>query len=487
MLFSSISFLYYFLPITLLLHFIVPAGKAHALRYKNLVLLIASFVFYFWGEPKFCLLMAISICIAYVSGRLLSYTTEKKPAFRKPVFLLSVTIILLFLFIFKYFDFFIQTINQVTGSAFSLLRLALPLGISFYTFQIISYQIDVYNGKISAERSLLDFAMYISFFPQLVAGPIVRYETLQSEVKRRTCTVTQIGVGCQRFLIGLSKKLILADAYGQLIKQLQAHGSICTGEAWLIAIAFTLQIYFDFSGYSDMAIGLGHMFGFHFPENFDYPYMSKSITEFWRRWHMTLGGFFRDYVYIPLGGNRVPFIRWTFNVFIVWGLSGFWHGAGFNFILWGLFYGLLLWFEKLALGKLLKKLPAFLQHGYVILLTVLGFVIFRAESLNELGGLLKSMFSIPLSPKSVYHEFTLYYLKSYLPLLLLGVFGCTSLPKKAWYYLYEKAFRDTHTRLTLFWQKAMALIELLIPFILLFLCTSYLISGSYQTFLYFRF
>lgn len=470
MLFSSISFLYYFLPITLLLHLMMPS---HTMKYKNLVLLFASFVFYFWGEPKFCILMALSICIAYVSGLLLSYTTEKKPAFKKPVFLLSVTIVLSFLFLFKYFDFFIQTINQVTGSAFSLLRLALPLGISFYTFQIISYQVDVYRGKISAERSLLDFAMYISFFPQLVAGPIVRYETLQSEVKNRTCAISQIGIGCQRFLIGLSKKLILADAYGQFIKQLQAHGSIGTWEAWLIAIAFTLQIYFDFSGYSDMAIGLGHMFGFHFPENFDYPYMSKSITEFWRRWHMTLGGFFRDYVYIPLGGNRVPFIRWTCNVFIVWGLSGFWHGAGFNFILWGLFYGLLLWLEKIALSKFLKKLPSFLQHGYVILLTILGFVIFRAENLNELGMLLKAMFTATPSSNSTYHEFTLYYLKSYLPLLLFGVLGCTSLPKKIWQTPASKKF--------------MTWMEMLFPFMLLFLCTSYLISGSYQTFLYFRF
>jgi len=468
MLFSSISFLYYFLPITLLLHLLMPN-----IKYKNLVLLFASFVFYFWGEPKFCILMALSICIAYVSGLLLSYTTEKKPAFKKPVFLLSVTIVLSFLFLFKYFDFFIQTINQVTGSTFSLIRLALPLGISFYTFQIISYQIDVYRGKISAERSLLDFAMYISFFPQLVAGPIVRYETLQSEVKSRTCAISQIGIGCRRFLIGLSKKLILADAYGQFIKQLQVHVSIGTWEAWLIAIAFTLQIYFDFSGYSDMAIGLGHMFGFHFPENFDYPYMSKSITEFWRRWHMTLGGFFRDYVYIPLGGNRVPFIRWTLNVFIVWGLSGFWHGAGFNFILWGLFYGLLLWLEKITLGKLLQKLPVALQHGYVILLTIFGFVIFRAESLSELGMLLKAMFPISLSYNGAFHEFTLYYLKSYLPLLLLGVLGCTSFPKKIWQALSSK--------------RIMIWIELLVPFILLFLCTSYLISGSYQTFLYFRF
>ena len=468
MLFSSISFLYYFLPITLLLHLLMPN-----IKYKNLVLLFASFVFYFWGEPKFCILMALSICIAYVSGLLLSYTTEKKPAFKKPVFLLSVTIVLSFLFLFKYFDFFIQTINQVTGSTFSLIRLALPLGISFYTFQIISYQIDVYRGKISAERSLLDFAMYISFFPQLVAGPIVRYESLQSEVKNRTCTITQIGIGCRRFLIGLSKKLILADAYGQFINQLQLQNSISTLEAWLIAIAFTLQIYFDFSGYSDMAIGLGHMFGFHFPENFDYPYMSKSITEFWRRWHMTLGGFFRDYVYIPLGGNRVPFIRWTLNVFIVWGLSGFWHGAGFNFILWGLFYGLLLWLEKITLGKLLQKLPVALQHGYVILLTIFGFVIFRAESLSELGMLLKAMFPISLSYNGAFHEFTLYYLKSYLPLLLLGVLGCTSFPKKIWQALSSK--------------RIMAWMEMFFPFMLLFLCTSYLISGSYQTFLYFRF
>jgi len=345
MLFSSISFLYFFLPITLLLHHL-PLNSKFRSKYKNVVLLIASFIFYFWGEPKFCILMAASILTAYFSGLLLMYTHSKKPAYKKPVFLLSMSIIISFLFLFKYVDFFIGIASHLANKQFPLLKLALPLGISFYTFQIASYLVDVYLGKIDAEKSLINFAMYISLFPQLIAGPIVRYSDLQNDVLNRTCTFAHIGKGCQRFLIGLCKKLLLADSYGHLISILENSG-IGTLEAWLIALAFTLQIYFDFSGYSDMAIGLGQMFGFHFPENFNYPYISRSITEFWRRWHITLGQFFRDYVYIPLGGNRVSFLRWTLNVFIVWGLSGFWHGAGFNFILWGLYYGLLLWLEKI--------------------------------------------------------------------------------------------------------------------------------------------
>lgn len=479
MLFPSITFLYYFLPVTFLLYYIAPVKKSASdgadcapMRCRNLVLLAASFLFYFWGEPKYCLLMAATILLTYIGG----LSLEKFGKSRCLLFLFT-GILLSFLFWFKYLDFFISTVNQVTGKALPLYHLALPVGISFYTFQALSYLADVYTGKAHAEHDLADFAMYICLFPQLIAGPIVRYQTLRREIKMRSLSVGQILTGIKRFLTGLSKKLLLADSFGLLIETLEKSGEQSVLGLWLIAIAYTFQIYFDFSGYSDMAIGLGLMLGFHFPENFDYPYISRSITEFWRRWHMTLGGFFRDYVYIPMGGSRVSFPRWTFNMLTVWALSGLWHGAGINFLLWGLFYGMLLFLEKCGLKKMLAGIPSVFQHLYTMFFVVLGFALFRQEDLGRLSEMFLRMFGLSANstePVFLFSAESLYQLRSFSVLLLTGIVGSTPLPRTAVRRLTSRK-----------WISA-ALSWIYYPALLL-LCTAWIISGSFQAFLYFRF
>lgn len=479
MLFPSISFLYYFLPVTFLLYYIAPVKKSAPgsanrapMRYRNLVLLAASFFFYFWGEPKYCLLMAVTILLTYIGGLLLEKFGRKKYL----LFLFS-AILLSFLFWFKYLDFFISIVNRVSGGSLPLYHLALPIGISFYTFQALSYLADVYFGGARAERNLPDFAMYICLFPQLIAGPIVRYQTLQEEIKTRCHSSRQTLAGIKRFLIGLSKKLLLADSFGLLIDMLEKNGEQSVLGLWLIAVSYTLQIYFDFSGYSDMAIGLGLMLGFHFPKNFDYPYISRSITEFWRRWHMTLGGFFRDYVYIPMGGSRVSFPRWTFNMLTVWALSGLWHGAGINFLLWGLFYGMLLFLEKCGLKKILEKTPSVFQHFYTMFFVVLGFALFRQEDLGRLTEMFLRMLGFsadPMEAVSLYSTEALYQLKSFSVLLLIGVIGSTPLPRRTARKLASARWLSA----TLSWMYYPAL---------LLLSTAWIISGSFQAFLYFRF
>lgn len=479
MLFPSVTFLYYFLPVTFLLYYIAPVKKAAPcstfdapMRYKNLVLLGASFFFYFWGEPKYCLLMAVTILLTYIGGLFLEKSGKKKC-----LLLFFTGILLFFLFLFKYLDFFISTVNQVTHASLPLYHLALPVGISFYTFQALSYLADVYSGKAHAERNLPDFAMYICLFPQLIAGPIVRYQTLQKEIKTRALSSEQITTGIKRFLVGLSKKLILADSFGLLIDTLEKHGEQSVLGLWLIAVSYTLQIYFDFSGYSDMAIGLGSMLGFHFPENFDYPYISRSITEFWRRWHMTLGGFFRDYVYIPMGGSRVSFPRWTFNMLMVWALSGLWHGAGINFLLWGLFYGMLLFLEKCGLKKILVKIPSVFQQFYTMFFVVLGFALFRQENLGHLTEMFLGMFGFSANstePVFLFSAESLYQLRSFSVLLLTGIVGSTPLPRTVLRRLTSRKWISA----TLSWIYYPAL---------LLLCTAWIISGSFQAFLYFRF
>ena len=461
MLFSGIPFLYYFLPAVLLCYFLVP----HQL--KNGVLLLFSLVFYGWGEPKLVFLMVFTIAVFYLCGLAMGKAAQQR--WKKFWLMVSVVVSLSLLGLFKYADFFIGSINAVTGLSLPLLKLALPVGISFYTFQCLSYTIDVYRGTAQVQKDPVAFGAYVTLFPQLIAGPIVRYVDVAKELKHRSHTWENLAYGLRRFLVGLSKKVILADNFALLIKIFRESGEPSVLFYWMYAVAFLLNIYFDFSGYSDMAIGLGRIFGFHFLENFNYPYLSKSITEFWRRWHMSLGSWFRDYVYIPLGGNRVSRGRWIFNILVVWMLTGAWHGAAWNFVLWGLLYAVFLLVEKWVPG--LQKLPSFLRHGYVLLATVLGFVLFNAESLSQAGSDMVALFGFGGLP-AVTAE-TLYYLRSYSLLFVLGIVGATPVVKMA-------AGRVSETR-------AGPILELLALAVLLLICTGYLVDGSFSPFLYFRF
>ena len=461
MLFSSIPFLYYFLPGVLLVYFAVPR------KLKNAVLLASSLVFYGWGEPKLLALMVFTIAMFFCCGLLIEKAEQQR--WKKVWLTVSVVISLALLGLFKYADFFISSVNAATGLSLPLLRLALPVGISFYTFQSLSYTIDVYRGKVCAQRDPIAFGAYVSLFPQLIAGPIVRYVDVARELENRTHSWEDICYGIRRFLIGFSKKIILADNFALLMKLFRESDEKSLVFYWMYAIAFTLNIYFDFSGYSDMAIGLGRVFGFRFIENFNYPYLSKSVTEFWRRWHMSLGSWFRDYVYIPMGGNRVSKPRWVFNILTVWMLTGLWHGASWNFVLWGLMFAVLLLIEKWV--GALQKLPNVLRHGYVLLAVVLSFVLFNAESLSQAGSDFAGLFGfggVPLMTAQ-----TGYYLRSYGLLFLLGFVGATPLVR-------DTAARVGETRLGAF-------LEPVVMLILLLVCTGYLVDGSFSPFLYFRF
>ena len=461
MLFSSIPFLYYFLPAVLLCYFLVPDQA------KNAVLLLFSLIFYGWGEPKLVFLMMFTITVFYFCGLAIGSAGQQR--WKKFWLTVSVVVSLSLLGLFKYADFFISSVNAVTGLGLPLLKLALPVGISFYTFQCLSYTIDVYRGTAEVQRDPVAFGAYVTLFPQLIAGPIVRYVDVAKELKHRSHTWENLAYGLRRFLVGLGKKVILADNFALLIKLFRESGEPSVLYYWMYAVALLLNIYFDFSGYSDMAIGLGRMFGFHFLENFNYPYMSKSITEFWRRWHMSLGSWFLDYVYIPMGGNRVSRGRWIFNILVVWMLTGAWHGAAWNFVLWGLLYALLLLTEKWV--PALQKLPDVLRHGYVLLATVLGFVLFNAESIAQAGLDLAALFGFGGLP--VVTAETLYYLRSYGLLFVLGCLGATPL------------IRFTARKVA--GTKAGPVLELLALAALLLVCTGYLVDGSFSPFLYFRF
>ena len=461
MLFSSIPFLYYFLPMVLAVYFLAPR------KAKNTVLLVSSLIFYGWGEPKLLFLMVFTIVLFYFCG--LAIGARPSARWKKAWLLVSVVISLALLGIFKYADFFIGSFNTLTGLSIPLLRLTLPVGISFYTFQSLSYTMDVYRGSVPPQKNLLSFGAYVSMFPQLIAGPIVRYADIDRELEERTHSWEGFSLGMGRFLVGLGKKVILADNFALLMKLFRESDEKSVLFYWLYAVAFTLNIYFDFSGYSDMAIGLGRMFGFHFPENFNYPYLSKSITEFWRRWHMTLGSWFRDYVYIPMGGNRVRRGRWVWNILTVWMLTGLWHGAAWNFVLWGLFFGIFLMIEKWVPG--LQKLPNALRHGYVMLAVIFSFVLFNANSLSQAAGDMAGMLGLGGLP--LISAPAVYYLKSYGLLFLLGILGATPLVKT----LARKA-ADT---------KAAWVLEPLVLAALLLVCTAYLVDGSFSPFLYFRF
>ena len=463
MLFSSIPFLFYFLPCVLLVYFAVPQ------KGRNAVLLAASLFFYGWGEPKFLLFMVFSIVQGYVFARLIGRGRRKK-------LFLTLSLVLSFALLgyCKYADFFIENFNAVTGLSLPLLKIALPIGISFYTFQIASYEIDVYRGDVAAQHNFIDFAAYVAMFPQLIAGPIVRYRDIAPQLKERTHSLEAAASGASRFAVGLGKKVLVANVLAQLVSAYKASAEQTALYAWLYAIAFTLQIYFDFSGYSDMAIGLGRIFGFTFPENFRYPYISKSITEFWRRWHMSLSTWFRDYLYIPLGGSRCSRIRHIFNILVVWMATGFWHGAAWNFVFWGLFYAVLLMAEKFFLLPALKK-GRVLPHVYVLLAVTLGFVLFDAASLkdalHQLGTLFGAGTASGLGTEAVYM------LRSYGVVLALAVLGATPLPAMLWKKAQEaKSLAPVLT-----------VAEPLCTLVLLALCTAFLVDGSFNPFLYFRF
>ena len=466
MLFSSVPFLFYFLPGVLLVYFAVP-GKL-----KNSVLLLASLIFYGWGEPRYLPVMAASILQGYVFGLLIERFRGRKPA---RVFLtVSVLLSLGMLAYFKYADFMIANLNALTGLSIPLLRITLPIGISFYTFQILSYAVDVYRGTVPAQRNLIDLAAYIAMFPQLIAGPIVRYADVAGQLRARSHGLSDAAYGVRRFVLGLSKKILLANLLGELVAAFHGSTDLSVLYYWLGAAAFMLQIYYDFSGYSDMAIGLGRIFGFRFPENFDHPYCAGSITEFWRRWHISLGSWFRDYLYIPLGGNRKGKARQLLNILLVWLATGLWHGAAWNFVLWGLLFAVLLTIEKLWLLPRLEKRRV-LGHVYVLFFVLLGFVLFDAESLKAAAASIRAMFfagGLPAaSAESVYQ------LRSNAWLLLLAAVGATPLPQRLTAWLAAKRHGA----------KALAVLEPICLLALLAICTAFLVDGSFNPFLYFRF
>ena len=467
MLFSSIPFLYYFLPLVLAVYFLTPRAG------KNAVLFLSSLLFYAWGEPRFCIFMLLSILQGYVFGRLIEKHAQNKK--RSKLFLTaSVALSLALLAYCKYADFFLSSVNAVTGLSFKLLHVALPIGISFYTFQILSYVVDVHRGEVPAQKSFLKLGTYIAMFPQLIAGPIVRYADIAPQLDSRQTTLEDVSSGACRFVIGLSKKVLLANVLYELITAFQQSRDLSVVYFWLYAVSFALQLYFDFSGYSDMAIGLGRIFGFRFQENFNYPYISGSITEFWRRWHISLGSWFRDYVYIPLGGNRVSKAKWLRNILVVWMLTGLWHGASWNFVLWGLGFAVLLVAEKLVYGRLLQRTHV-LKHVYTLLLVTLSFVLFNADSVSEAVSQLGAMFGaggLPLvSTEGVY------YLKSYAGTFLFAAIGATPLVSNA-------ISRFGKTR---FGAQALTVLQPLVMLALLAACTAFLVDGSFNPFLYFRF
>lgn len=465
MLFSSLTFLFVFLPVVLTGYFLLPA------KAKNIWLLLSSLFFYFYGEPKYLALMLAVITISYVFGLL----TEKSEGTKRKILLgISVALSLSALIYFKYTDFLVGTVNSVFGSDFDLPGIALPIGISFFTFQAISYNIDVYRGDVPAQKNPINLALYVSLFPQLVAGPIVRYPDVERELRSRSHTPDGFSYGVRRFVIGLGKKVLLANSFGSFCEIFRETDEKSTLFFWIYAVAYSLQVYFDFSGYSDMAIGLGSMFGFRFPENFRHPYVSKSVTEFWRRWHISLGSWFRDYVYIPMGGNRVKAPRFFFNILTVWFLTGFWHGADLTFIIWGLYFAALLLIEKSIPVKIKAKAPAVFSHIYLIFAVLIGFVIFNASGVEGILHDFKGMFTsaYPLCTPA-----TLYYLRSYAVLFIIGIIGATPVIRNAAEKLDSGRIGG----------KICNAAEPAVILALLVAVTAYLIDGSYNPFLYFRF
>ena len=459
MLFSSILFIYYFLPLLLLIYFIVPS------KFKNIVLLAFSLLFYFLGEPKYIIILILSCIINYILSKKIE--TSKH---RKIYLIIALIYNIAQLLVFKYTDFFIDNINNILNTKIPFMYIIMPIGISFFTFQIIAYIVDVYNKKHKPAKNIIYFMTYVCLFPQLIAGPIVRYIDVENDMDKRTHSFDKFANGIKRFVIGLSKKVLLANVLGELAKELITETVV---SAWIKPIAYTLQIYFDFSGYSDMAIGLGLMFGFKFLENFNYPLIASSITDFWRRWHISLSSWFRDYVYIPLGGNRVSKIKWIRNLFIVWGLTGFWHGASWNFIIWGLYFGILLVIEKFILGKYLSKTKV-IKYIYTSIIVIISFIIFNSNSVSAILNSVGNMFN--LTNIDFVNKETIYYLKSYLTLLVVSIIAATPLVKNIIVKLQT-------TKLN----KIINILEPLVYIVLLILSTAFLIDESFNPFLYFRF
>ena len=469
MVFSSLTFLFLFFPIVIGVYYLCP----RALR--NLWLLAASLLFYAWGEPVYIRLMVASILFNYLCGLgVAALQKREKKGIAKALLILCVVGNIGALGVFKYADLLIGTINGIAGSHLALLELALPIGISFYTFQALSYVIDVYRGTVAAQKNPITFGTYIALFPQLIAGPIVQYKTVEEQLSCRRETAAQFAAGIGRFTVGLGKKVLIANQVGALWDTISAlpQAQLAAGTAWLGALAFTFQIYFDFSGYSDMAIGLGKMLGFEFLENFDYPYLSRSITEYWRRWHISLGTWFREYVYIPLGGNRHGLSRQILNLIIVWGLTGLWHGASWNFLLWGLYYGVILIVEKVWLLRPLQKAPAAVQHLYSLLLIILGWIIFALTDFSAIGGYFAALFGAHGGLDSS----TMYLLTSNLILLVIAGFASTRLPAKLAAGFVQRLTPAGQTAVKCIFYTGVLL-----------MCIAFLVGDSYNPFLYFRF
>ena len=470
MVFSSIPFIFFFLPVFLILYYLVPY------KVKNILLLIFSLIFYAWGEPIYILLMIFSSVVDYTNGRMIEKYAQNNQKRKNLFLIISIIVNLSLLGFFKYADFLIGSINSLLNINIPLLELGLPIGISFFTFQTMSYSIDVYRGNVKAEHNFLDFMAYVSMFPQLIAGPIVRYEEVSKELKNRNITAQGFADGMIRFLQGLFKKVLIANNIGYLfvIASSMPNNEMSVVMSWLGIFAYTFQIYFDFSGYSDMAIGMGKMLGFTYPENFNHPYISKSITEFWRRWHISLSSFFKDYVYIPLGGSRVKKIINVRNILIVWMLTGLWHGASWNFVLWGLYYGVLLLLEKFVFNKILEKTPNWFKHFYTMFLVVVGWMIFAFDDMTILKEYASMMFGV--GGVSFINNHALYYLKNYLIIFILAIIFSMPVYKLA----KEKLSKVKNT-------KSVFIVSLIIYTVLFIVVVSYLVNDTYNPFLYFRF
>jgi len=464
--FSSITFLFYFLPAVLIIYFLTPMPNGSK-RLRNFVILASSLIFYAWAEPVFALVM-IGQCLSSWALALLIDKYRGRPL-SKYIMILSISIDLGVLLLFKYTDFFLSNINLLFGTDIGLLRLILPIGISFYTFQILSYTVDLYRGKIKVNRNLLDFATYVSMFPPLLAGPIVRYADIETALSEREHSLSDFAIGIRRFIIGLGKKVLIADVLGQLLVLYSYSNENSVLFTWMYLFAFVLKLYFDFSGYSDMAIGLGRMFGFKFLENFNYPHISKSMSEFWTRWHISLVTWFKDFVYIPLGGNRVSVPRSVLNLFIIWFLIGFWHGADWSFIIWGIYFFVILVIERFVLSKYLDKTPNILRHMYVWFVLISTGVLFSADDLAQVGQTIGRMFGF--GADSFAGIESLYYLRSFMVPIIIGFIGGTPVPK---------------------WigEKLVARFRILEPIalgILLLVVIGFLVTGSFNPFVYFRF
>ncbi len=464
MVFSSISFIYFFLPPVLLLHTLLPK------KLKNIVLLISSIAFYFASEQFYIVLLLFSSMVDYCCSIMIS-----KGIFKKASVITSIIVNLSLLCVFKYFDFFVGSINRAFGLSIPLLKIALPVGISFYTFQTMSYTLDVYRGRVKASKNFLNFLTYVTLFPQLIAGPIVRYEDVEKELSDRKISLSMFAEGVSVFAVGLAKKVILSNQHAELVERFNASSEQTVLFHWMYVISYTLQVYFDFSGYSDMAKGIGKMLGFNFPQNFNYPFIASTVAEYWRRWHITLGTWFRDYLYFPLGGSRCGKLKTVRNIFVVWFFTGLWHGAAWNFVLWGVFFALVLCIERLILKRYLEKIPKVLRHIYVLTTIAISMVIFNGNGISASIKQLLAMFGI--GANGILENEALYYLKSYGVVIIISIFASIPLFKNIRKRLIQcKVYSEVEN-----------IIAPIIPAVLIIVSTAYLIDGSFNPFLYFRF